>query len=429
MEAILFDKLNQSELQTLIDNFELGIDEHIKWLGNFHHTIICDDQLHTLDVDEQAHKNCQFGRWFYGLEQHHLDTIPDYENIERTHRLLHDRASEILRNKQDKIIVDPKTYETLLELDESLRSQLQNIHHEFQHSQKTITRLMSHVFANASEGVIITDPDTHILSVNKAFTDVTGYTADEVIGKTTNILSSHEHGLAFYEHLWCDLREHGQWSGEITNRRRDGNTYLEYLAITAVHDEYGEVSHYVGIFTDISRAAKGEEWLYRLAHYDALTQLPNRLLFEDRLNHALAQARRNRLQVATMFLDLDGFKKVNDELGHQVGDQLLIQVAERIKDCLRESDTVGRFGGDEFTVVLSEIEEVSGVDGVANKIIEQVARPYDIEGHKVQVTTSVGISLYPQHGHSIEVLIKLADTAMYRAKREGKNRFKYHALG
>jgi diguanylate cyclase (GGDEF)-like protein len=226
--------------------------------------------------------------------------------------------------------------------------------------------------------------------------------------------------------MWEELKLSGQWQGEIWNRNRQGDIYLEWLSIAAVRDEEGNISHYIGIFSDITSEKENEERLHYLAHYDQLTNLPNRILFTDRLKHALAMARRARNQVAVMFLDLDGFKAINDSLGHTTGDKLLRLVAERLTDCLRESDTVARFGGDEFTIVLPAIDDEESVAKIARKITEEVARPYLINSHRASVTTSIGISLYPADGQQAHTLIQKADKAMYHAKRHGKNHHEFY---
>jgi diguanylate cyclase (GGDEF)-like protein len=226
--------------------------------------------------------------------------------------------------------------------------------------------------------------------------------------------------------MWHEIGNFGQWQGEIWNRKKDGEDYLEWLSIAAVKDEQGKVSHYIGIFSDITSEKESEERLLYLAHYDQLTGLPNRILFNDRLTQALAQAKRGQLQVAVMFLDLDGFKLVNDTLGHAAGDELLRQVAQRLTSCLRATDSVARFGGDEFTIVLPAIEDRSDVIRVANKIIEEVARPYPLDGSEAAITTSIGISLYPGDGADPSVLIHRADNAMYHTKRHGKNHHEFY---
>jgi len=287
-------------------------------------------------------------------------------------------------------------------------------------------QLAARVFENSAEGILVTDAENRIVMVNKSFTQVTGYEPDEVIGCNPRILSSGTQGAEFYRGLWQALKTRGEWHGEIENRRKNGEFYPEWLTISAVRSEAGELTHHVAVFSDLTARKQIEERLNFLAHYDALTSLPNRILFTDRLKHALAMARRARNQVAVMFLDLDGFKAINDSLGHTTGDKLLRLVAERLTDCLRESDTVARFGGDEFTIVLPAIDDEESVAKIARKITEEVARPYLINSHRASVTTSIGISLYPADGQQAHTLIQKADKAMYHAKRHGKNHHEFY---
>ena len=288
---------------------------------------------------------------------------------------------------------------------------------------------MGKIFEYAEEGVIITDKKANILHVNPAFCKVTGYTRDEVLGKTPRILSSGRQGKAFYEGFWSDLLHNNHWEGEIWNRRKDGKIYPEWLSVTAVMDDDSIVNHYVAIFSDISSQKDSEERLYYLAHYDHLSRLPNRLAFHDRLHQAISSARRSKNEVAVMFLDLDGFKQVNDTLGHNAGDEVIREISARLGLAMRESDAIARFGGDEFTVLLAEVEAREGVEVAAQKIIEAVSEPIHIENTVAQVTTSIGISLYPQDSDDIDTLIRQADMAMYAAKESGKNKYLFFDKG
>jgi diguanylate cyclase (GGDEF)-like protein/PAS domain S-box-containing protein len=321
--------------------------------------------------------------------------------------------------------ITEEEYDRLVLFSDELRFLIGALRRELYQDQFITSRLMGKVFENAHEGVIITAPDTTIISVNRAFTEVTGYQPEEVIGQQPDILRSNQQDSTFYQCMWEELKSSGQWQGEIWNRNKQGDIYLEWLSITAVRDDEGNISHYIGIFSDITSEKENEERLHYLAHYDQLTNLPNRILFTDRLKHALALARRARNQVAVMFLDLDGFKEINDSLGHTNGDMLLRMVASRLTDCLRESDTVARFGGDEFTIVLPAIDDEESVAKIARKITKEVARPYLINSHRASVTTSIGISLYPVDGQQAHTLIQKADKAMYHAKRHGKNHHEF----
>ncbi len=289
-------------------------------------------------------------------------------------------------------------------------------------------RLAAKVFESTFEGIMITNAENVIKSVNPAFTQITGFMAHEVIGKTPTILSSGRHHESFYNKMRDDIAATGHWQGEIWNRRRTGETYPEWLTINAVRSDEGEVLNYVGVFSDITKRKSAEDQVLFLAHHDGLTGLPNRALFVDRLRHAIAHAHRERVKVAVMFLDLDNFKHVNDTLGHHIGDQLLQMTAQRLTSCMREGDTVARLGGDEFTVVLESIANNGEIDCVSQKIIETLSRPLRLDGTDIAITVSIGVSVYPDDSKDSDELIKYADTAMYRAKEGGRNNAMFFRL-
>jgi len=282
------------------------------------------------------------------------------------------------------------------------------------------------VFENTTEGVMITDARGRVVSVNRAFTEITGYGQDDVIGKSTSILKSGRHDKAFYRIMWGRIRETGSWQGEIWNRRKNGNVYPEWLNISVVKDNEGNTTNYVGVFSDISDMKASEQKLDHLAHHDPLTGLPNRLLLNARMEQSMARAHRSNDMLAVLFLDLDHFKNVNDTLGHPVGDQLLQEVAHRLTACVRKEDTVTRLGGDEFTIVLEELHDSRFAGKVALKIIDELAKIFLLKGHEVFVTCSIGISIFPNDGNDITTLLKNADSALYRAKDEGRNNYQYY---
>ncbi|VAX24851.1 diguanylate cyclase/phosphodiesterase (GGDEF & EAL domains) with PAS/PAC sensor(s) [hydrothermal vent metagenome] len=286
-------------------------------------------------------------------------------------------------------------------------------------------KLASNVFENIMEGVMVTDFNAMIEYTNPAFTKITGYTASEVIGKKPNLLKSKLHDKPFYRDMWRSLLTKGNWQGEIWNRRKDGESYPEWLTITAIRDEGGKTTQYAAIFHDITELKRGQEEIKYQAYHDALTGLPNRLLFHDRLLQAIGHARRNESELAILFLDLDNFKKINDGLGHEVGDLMLQGVATRLISSLREEDTVSRFGGDEFTIILENFDEAEDTSLVAQKIIKSLSEPFLYQGLKLFITTSIGITLFPEDGDSVEKLLKNADMAMYRAKEHGGNTYQF----
>lgn len=305
---------------------------------------------------------------------------------------------------------------------DDLRQALEQRDQALAKSRRTL-QLAEKVIESSFEGIVVTDRDVRIEFVNPAFTHVTGYYAEEVIGRTPQVLSSGRHDNEFYTRMWDSLATHGYWRGEIWNRRKSGELYLELLTITAITDDNGDTTHYAGLFTDITQNRKNEEQVRQLAYYDALTGVPNRRLLEDRLDHAIRHAHRKAMQLAVIFMDLDEFKQVNDTLGHSVGDELLAQFTDRVRGCLREDDTLARLGGDEFIVLLPEMENIGHVIAVAERIIGVNSEPYTIGEERVTIGTSLGISLYPDDGETVEELINGADVAMYRSKRDGRNRY------
>lgn len=278
----------------------------------------------------------------------------------------------------------------------------------------------------SQEGMVITDNDTVILQINRSFTELTGFTADDVVGSKMNLLRSGIHNASFYDDMWDTIAKSGYWQGEVWNRRKNGDTYPEWLTITAVKDQAGLITHYVGSMLDITTRKEMEDEVRHLAHFDVLTDLPNRTLLTDRLQQALALVRREKAKLALMFLDLDKFKPVNDSLGHGIGDLLLREVAQRLQTCIkRESDTVARLGGDEFVILLSHIDTAQEAALVAENVVHTLNQPFEIENHTINISTSLGIALYPSHGKDAKTLMKRADIAMYQAKEAGRSCFKF----
>lgn len=287
--------------------------------------------------------------------------------------------------------------------------------------------LAGKVFENSGEAIMITDTDANILDINRAFTHIYGYEREEILGNNPRVLKSGRHEPVFYEEMWERLLREGEWQGEIWDRRKNGEIFPKWMSINAVYDEQGKTSHYVAIATDITKVKQTEERLYRLAHYDPLTDLPNRNLFHDRLDQGLKQARRSGRQLALLFLDIDRFKTINDTLGHGPGDQLLLLVAQRLTGVLRECDTVSRLGGDEFTIILPDTDTATGVALVAQNILETLSLPFTLEAQEIFISVSIGISLFPSNGQETGTLLKNADIAMYHAKESGRNTYRFYS--
>jgi diguanylate cyclase (GGDEF)-like protein/PAS domain S-box-containing protein len=276
------------------------------------------------------------------------------------------------------------------------------------------------------EGIMVTDPKGIIIRVNRAFSDLTGYSAEEALGQTPALLSSGHHEPAFYQQLWQALKQTGKWQGEIWNRHKNGRIYAEWLSISAVKAPDGTTTHYIGSYSEVTTNREAEAEIHRLAYYDPLTQLPNRRLLQDRIGQALAANRRSGNYGALMFIDLDNFKILNDTRGHEIGDQLLIAVALRIHANVRAHDTVARLGGDEFVVMLEDLstdarDAAMQTGLVGEKLRQALAQPYDLGEAALQCTASLGVALFGGRDESVDTVLKHADLAMYKAKRAGRN--------
>lgn len=275
------------------------------------------------------------------------------------------------------------------------------------------------VFNTVDEAVMISDAENRIIRVNPAFTQITGYAAEEVLGKNPRLLSAGTHSSAFYQALWGSLNANGSWRGEVKNRHKNGSFYIEWLSIKRLCDAKGGVIHYVAVFADISERKSAEAKVHRLAHHDPLTDLPNRTLLGDRLSQALATALREQSRMALLFIDLDKFKPVNDTYGHHVGDLLLQEVARRLLDGARASDTVARLGGDEFVVLLPVISGETDALTVIKMICDALGQVFVIGDLQLKINASIGVALYPEHGLDEAALLQNADSAMYQAKQQG----------
>lgn len=292
-------------------------------------------------------------------------------------------------------------------------------------------RLAALFYQNTNESMMITDQSNTIISVNPAFTTDTGYSAEEAIGKSPNFLKSNHHHEAFYQNLNQELNSTGKWEGEIWNRRKNGDIYVQWIRVSTIYSDDGNVLNRVSIATDITKRKESEDIIWKQANFDELTGLPNRRMFHDRFQQEIKKSQRANLPLALLFIDLDEFKEVNDALGHHLGDVLLKETANRLTSCVRETDTVAhlgsvaRLGGDEFTIILSELKDIACVERIAQRILAKIAEPYQLDNEVAYISASIGITLYPNDSTDIPTLIKNADQAMYAAKHEGRNRFSY----
>ncbi len=294
-----------------------------------------------------------------------------------------------------------------------------------EHEQQT--RLISRVLSNSDEAILISDAANNIVFVNEAFTRITGYTQPEVVGKNPRVFSSRRHDPDFYQEMWRQILEEGTWHGEIWDCRKNGDIYPKWLNISTVHDHDGNICNFIGIFTDISKKKADEELLAFLAYHDSLTRLPNRLLLRDRFYQAVGATQRQQPgSVALLYLDLDQFKAVNDSLGHEVGDRLLIAVAKRLESCVRDVDTISRLGGDEFVIVFSNMPDTRSISLATQKVLDHLGETFEIDQHRLTSTASIGVALYSADGDNFDTLLKLANTATHHAKESGRNTYRFY---
>ncbi len=333
-----------------------------------------------------------------------------------TYRLAHEVAGQRWVELHHNAVVDDAG--TVVEIVGSCTdiTELHNVHAQLE--------LAASVFSCAREGIIITDPQGHIIEANAASSHITGWSHDELVGENPRLLKSGRHDPAFYKAMWRSIKENGYWEGEIWNRHKSGRDYAELLTVSTVRSPSGEELHHVGLFSDITLQKEAEERLRKLAHFDALTGLPNRALLADRMEQALLLSKRSRKLVAVALIDLDGFKAVNDLYGHEAGDTLLKTVSQRMKDSLRAEDTVARLGGDEFVAVIGSLDNCSDIEQPMARLLSAINQPVALENETAMVSGSIGIAFYPQHQPiAPDQLMRQADQAMYAAKQAGKNRY------
>ncbi len=322
---------------------------------------------------------------------------------------------------------DREAIELLEELSRDISFSLDNFDREVQRktTEKSL-QLAASIYENSSEGMLITDADNLIMAVNPAFTRITGYTVGEVVGKNPGILKSGRHDAEFYQSMWDKINASGKWTGEIWDRRKNGEIYPKWLTINTIFSSDGKVHHRIALFTDITDKKESEEQIWQQANFDHLTGLPNWRMFHDHLELEIKKSRRSGLPLAVLFLDLDHFKEVNDTLGHAKGDLLLKEAAQRLLSCVRESDTVARFGGDEFVLILGELGDYDSVQRINECILQKLSAPFRLGETSVYVSVSIGVTIYPTDATELEVLLRNADQAMYAAKNSGRNRYSYY---
>jgi diguanylate cyclase (GGDEF)-like protein/PAS domain S-box-containing protein len=338
------------------------------------------------------------------------------------------RAPQEARFKRlDDQIIDVQIQTTTISYLDAAALQLTVVDITERKKSESDLRLAASVFSHAREGISISDALGNILQVNDTFTDITGYSREEALGQNSRMLKSGRHGPEFYAAMWHDVSVRGYWSGEIWNRRKNGELFVEMLTVSAVHDANGAISNYVALFSDITALKEHQHQLEQMAHFDTLTGLPNRLLLSDRLQQAMLQSQRRKNLLAVVCFDLDGFKAVNDAYGHDVGDKLLLELSQRMKDVLRESDTLARPGGDEFIAILVDLTQFHDSEPQLKRLLQAAASPVSVNTEAgpvvIQISASAGVTLYPQDNVDADLLMRHADQALYSAKQAGKNRY------
>jgi len=376
----------------------------------------------------------------FGINSDHPHTLDSWINLIHPEDRL--RMAEYLKNEvvakkqafnQEYRIVRPIDGSTCwlhgygtLEFDETgnpirMRGAILDIHERKQAEEHL--RLAHEVFMNTQEAIIVTDEKTHIIDINPAFLEMTGYSRADVIGKITQMLQSGYQDREFYRNLWETLSAAGHWEGEFKNKRKDGSAYIQATKISAVRDDHGRVMRYIAVASDVTLLREHQHQMEHLAYHDKLTDLPNRVMLADRLQLGMAQAARRKELLGVCYLDLDGFKAVNDTWGHDIGDRVLVEVAERLKANIRAGDTVARLGGDEFIVLLGNAQHVSEIEQAIRRMLVAIALPFYIEQIEAELTVSIGVAIYPDDVDEADILIRRADQAMYTAKTSGKNQF------
>ncbi|WP_076413985.1 EAL domain-containing protein [Shewanella sp. UCD-KL12] len=329
---------------------------------------------------------------------------------------------KMAKNPSLELTVPVKGNDEIAQLSKALNSMLKERRKAYRQ-----LNLAAAVFEYSSEGIVVTDADNHIELINPAFTQITGYSLEDVKGRNPSILNSSQQPRHFYDGMWDTLQTEGKWEGEIWNKRKNGQVYPEYLAITVVKDDAGNIIQHIGLFLDISNRKKYEKDIWYKTNYDLLTKLPNRVLYTTKVQQYIATAQENNHQLALLFIDLDRFKYTNDIYGHSVGNELLRQVASRLESLTDNNDFIARLSGDEFIIILPHLKYRHQVQQVAEKIIAHLASPFGVNGDELMISASIGISLYPQNGVSEELLTRNAETAMYQAKTDGRNSYRYYS--
>jgi diguanylate cyclase (GGDEF)-like protein/PAS domain S-box-containing protein len=422
MELPIQQKLSYAEQHHILGELDRVAEAHSRWLGRIHGYLVCGTPPSEEDLDDESYLYCEVGRWLYQVEHPWLANRDDFLQLARAHQAAHELAARLCGKRKEGKPIRPEEYQGLVTLTELFRDAQRQLRDALLHDLHLTAQLLGALFDHSQEGVVLLSPELHIQEVNESFTRLTGYAEPEVLGNPPDVLFATPQGTELYPQIWLSVRNRGRWQGELENRRKDGSRYLQQLSIHAVKDGAGAAGWFLAIFSDITASRNHEKQLYRLTHYDPLTGLPGRMLFRDRLEREITYARRHRVRLGLLFLDLDHFSRINQTYGHERADRLLCRIAERLRETLRSSDGICRYGGNEFAVV-AQLTDNRDAMIVADKVHSLFAEPFEVDGQPIRVSASIGISLFPEHGNDGDGLLQRADLAMYHAKNMGKDQF------
>lgn len=425
MDSRPLQKIQSQEHHDLLQQLETVAEDHALWLDTLLQGLLPGGAPLETELSDQSHREDPLGRWYYGVTDLSISGHPAFAELGGLHVELHHRARALHARRTSGDAVQGSELTPLFQLGQGMRDELRRIKQPLLNQLLVSNRLLGKLFQCAAEGVLIISPEILVLDCNAACSDISGYNPRDLIGGAPDLLYASDSDGELYEDIWIGVRQRGFWSGETRTLRANGTPYLARVAIHAILNPAGEISEFLAIFTDITHVRESEEKLLKLSHFDSITGLPNRNLFQDRLQQEIAHARRSRVRAAILFIDLDNFEQLNQQHGRERCDRLIELLSKRLAALLRSTDSIGRFGGDEF-MILVELTSESDYEIVAGKLMEAVRKPFEIDGSKLDVTASVGISLFPNHTSDAQELVRFADLAMYRAKINGKDQFQLY---
>ncbi len=389
-------------------------------------SLYCSDEIYRIFGLPPQQYELSYNRLLEFIHPEDLERLKEAYTASKEHATATYLITRIIRKDGSVGFIELR-FQYLLDEEGNISSQIGTVKDitELKEAEKKLL-LVSKVFEKTNNGVLITDKEGQIINANEAFMKLSGYSMEDILGQKPSLLHSGWHNTSFYEHMWESINTTGSWCGEVWDRRKDGELYTALLSIFEVRDASGEITNHIAISSDITKQKEKEQRIHNLAYYDTLTQLPNRSFFREKVSEQIERAEATGQRVALLFFDLDNFKSINDTMGHIVGDKLLVEVGRRIGDHLRKEDMLARLSGDEFTLMLSNIENDKQVAAVAQKILSAFVDPVEIDGRKIHAGLSIGISIFPDNGETYDTLLNNADTAMYHVKESGKSGYQFY---